>query len=747
MAQKLCPNEITGLLKDGGKVSLALPHYQARQAQLDLAEFLTRAFNEDSIVAAEAGTGVGKSFAYLVPAAIFAQKNGGKKEKIVISTATITLQKQLFEKDIPLVTRALGGGGRGNNAGGKNAGGKNAGDLKVILMKGRRNYVCRRRLADALKEPVLHSRDADELKRIDRWAEGSKTGEKDTLSFLPDESLWAGVCSESDSCMGSKCQWRESCFVIALRKRALDAHIIVVNHHLLFADLALRRDSAGTGGDGGGSAGGNASVLPAYSRLIIDEAHSIENAATSFFSQDFSLPGILHLLGRLYNKRGRAQKQTQGGLLVRLLALLPSHNGGVAESVFLKKAQALMEKVRKSAQALQDAALWQCGREGALRLSPYSQEQYAKIESDLFPDFAALGNNIGDLNRLVKKELESLDENAAEETCVWETNSVLRSLEAVAMLCALFMEYRERQGDVFWLEKRQSKSGAQALPFVNFIRTPLNMAGILGDWLFAPNQTVVCVSATLTVNNDFAYWADRCGINCVKDRVFLNGTFPSPFPYSSAVLLAAPSDAPDPAFTSGKESWQDFVNRAVAGLAAIAGGSALVLFTSYQSLQSAWFSAVPHLEGLGIRCFKQGDDDRTRLLENFLADKSSVLFATDSFWEGVDAPGETLRLVILCRLPFKSPGDPVFEARLEAVEKSGGNSFMELSLPQAAMKFKQGFGRLMRRESDSGVVAVLDSRLVKKRYGQLFLQSLPETKTCFADFANVLRQTERFLSG
>jgi ATP-dependent DNA helicase DinG len=252
---------------------------------------------------------------------------------------------------------------------------------------------------------------------------------------------------------------------------------------------------------------------------------------------------------------------------------------------------------------------------------------------------------------------------------------------------------------------------------------------------------VVCVSATLTINGDFSYWAGRCGFGQTENRTVLSGCFPSPFPYASAVLLAAPSDAPLP----DEDRYQDFINTAVGKLAAVAGGSALILFTSYHSLKSAWFAALPELQPLGIRCLKQGDDDRSRLLRTFLDDESSVLFATDSFWEGVDAPGDTLRLVILCRLPFRSPSDPVFEARREAVEKQGGNPFMELSLPEAVMKFKQGFGRLMRRSSDRGVVAVLDGRLIKKRYGSFFLNSLPETGTCFSEFESVLRDTERFL--
>jgi ATP-dependent DNA helicase DinG len=226
----------------------------------------------------------------------------------------------------------------------------------------------------------------------------------------------------------------------------------------------------------------------------------------------------------------------------------------------------------------------------------------------------------------------------------------------------------------------------------------------------------------------------------MENREILSGCFPSPFPYSNAVLLASPTDAPLP----DEEGWQEYVDNAVGRLAAVSEGSALVLFTSYQSLASAHAAAKTELTPLGVRCLKQGDDDRTRLLKDFLSDTKSCLFATDSFWEGVDAPGDTLRLVIICRLPFRTPGDPVLEARREKIQENGGNPFMELSLPQAVMKFKQGFGRLMRRSADRGVVVVLDGRLLKKSYGQVFLKSLPETGTSFCDLENITRDMERF---
>jgi ATP-dependent DNA helicase DinG len=711
MARKLNAEKIVAALQEGGSVAARLAAYEPRQAQLGLMELIIQAFNDDAAAAAEAGTCVGKSFAYLLPALAFALEN---KERIVISTATITLQQQLFEKDIPLVAAALGTGRA----------------VKAALVKGRGNYLCRRRLADALREPDLDDGGREEIEALVQWAESSKTGSRsdlpgggldDTLRGFSADSLWPRVCSDADLCMAGGCPERERCFVMAVRKEAADAGIIVVNHHLLFADLAARRDGAGYDG---------MAVLPSYTRLIIDEAHNIEAAATSFFSKEFGKPGIFRLLARLCRKR-RANRQ---GLLVRLCALLPGADG----EELLDAGVSAIDAVRAAVEELEAPALELCGMAGAFRFSPYREDDGPGAA--VFPAMETLKARLASLCAITRKLLEKTGEEDQGETPVLEREirSILRRLEAAAEICAAFPGYRERRNEVLWIERRR---GANGDPWAAFTQAPAELAETLRDSLFAPHKTVICVSATLTVNNDFGYWAARSGFGLVQGRQILTGIFSSPFPYSSAVLLAVPADAPLP----DESGYQDFVGKAAGRLAALSGGSALILFTSYQSLRAAWLAALPELQPLGIRCMKQGDEDRSALLRAFLEDETSVLFATDSFWEGVDAPGDTLRLVILCRLPFRSPGDPVFEARREQLEKRGGNAFMELSLPDAVMKFKQGFGRLMRRSSDRGVVAVLDGRLIKKRYGELFRCSLPGTRTCFGDFEDIARETENFL--
>jgi ATP-dependent DNA helicase DinG len=687
-------------LEEGGAIARRLKHFEVRKSQLEMMRLVIRGFNEEKVVLCEAGTGVGKSFAYLLPALRFALDND---ERIVISTATITLQQQLFDKDIPLVKAALGGTGK---------------NLKAVLMKGRGNYLCRRRLDEALKEQNLDEGEHEELDRIAAWVETSQSGSRSDLSFSPQEGIWSRVCSEADLCLGMRCPWRERCFVLSLRREAADARILVVNHHLLFADLAARHEGAGYD---------STVVLPPYTRMILDEAHTIEGAATSFFSGEFSRLSIYRQLGRLYRRRGARRM----GLLLKIavLARMEDRLDQLVEGI---------DRIRGAADDLDAAARELCGTEGVFRLSAARGDAALA----LFPLFIALRKDTTHLGILIRDLLEEHEGDTGEETAVWEIKTILRRLEKIGELCGAFVEYRERTEEVMWLERRGGTGrGAGRDAWAAFTVTPIDVAGSLKDSLFDPGRTVICCSATLTVAGSFDYWANRCGVNLLTDREPVAGVFPSPFPYASGVLLAVPHDAPLPE----ESGYQDFVNQAVSALTLTGGGSALVLFTSYQSLRSAWDTAAPQLTAQGIRCLKQGDDDRSRLLDTFLKDTSSVLFATDSFWEGVDAPGDTLRLVVLSRLPFRTPNDPVFEARREYTERQGGNAFMDLSLPEAVMKFKQGFGRLMRRSSDRGVVAVLDSRVLKKRYGAFFLRSLPETRTSFTEFRNLLLDTERFL--
>ncbi|MDR3302750.1 MAG: ATP-dependent DNA helicase DinG [Spirochaetaceae bacterium] len=714
LVKKLDSSAIIAELEAGGAIAKRLPQYENRASQLDLMRLVIQGFNEDALVAAEAGTGVGKSFAYLLPAVSFALLND---ERIAISTATITLQQQLFEKDIPLVLSALGA------------------KIKTVLIKGRGNFLCRRRLLDALAQSgesgvLIDEGENEQIQQIADWAQTAKTGSKSELPFMAKEGVWANVCSESDTCLGQRCPMKETCFVMEIRRQAAEARILVVNHHLLFADLATRAESAGYEGT---------VVLPPYRRIIIDEAHTIENSATSFFSESWSKLSLYRHIARLYRRRGAAKR----GLLLRLQAFSsgPDNSDEWGEQIDL---------IRDAAQQLDEAALELCGKE-SFRFIP---ERAPLIEERLLPLLSTLSEDILSWTQTISALVEEVEQKEEEKNggrkdaaaaenamLLREVSSCRKRLAAIAHCSKNFIAFREHPEEVFWIERRASRgSGRNYEDWALFTKAPIDISPKLTEALFEPNKTVVCLSATLTVAERFTYWESRVGIKLAREsfssegdaamRKVLQGRFPSPFPYSRAVLLAIPTDAPLPE----DKSFRAFVNEGVLRLASLSGGAALILFTSFESLNSAYHYAKERLYEQGIRCFKQGDDDRSRLLRAFLDDQKSVLFATDSFWEGVDAPGDTLKLVIICRLPFKAPNDPVFEARCEAVLRRGANPFMELSVPEAVMKFRQGFGRLIRRASDSGVVAVLDGRILKKRYGEVFLRSLPKTKTSFTDF-------------
>jgi ATP-dependent DNA helicase DinG len=690
----LDPAVIIAELKEGGTIAKKLPSYEKRQSQLDLMRLIIQGFNEDAIVAAEAGTGVGKSFAYLLPTIAFSLLNN---ERVIISTATITLQQQLFEKDIPFVLSAM--------------------DQKMLvekkfkaaLMKGRNNYLCLRRLDDATKEQsIFADEEYGDLKSLVEWSAVSKTGARSELDFLPDEKVWSYICSESGNCMGSHCAFKARCFIIRARKDAAEAQVVVVNHHLLFADLAARSEGAGYD---------NTVVLPAYNRIIIDEGHAVEQAISSFFTEKFSRPGLYRHAGRLL-RRYRANRL---GLLSRL---------GLS-GTDLDALEDEIKRIREAADALDVAGVLLCGAESAFRFTSVQRKSIAHVTPLLKKLKETLVFFVADARNRFKK-IKKQKESFEDDPVMWEITIICRYFDTVAQICEAFMFFDESPDKVFWLEKRGD--------FTQWTITPIDASSVLRESLFKPNKTVVCVSATLAVAGRWDYWKRRCGIEADDERT-LTGVFPSPFPYAAKVLLAVPTDAPLP----NESDYGAFVNVVVPQLVSAAHGSSLVLFTSYESLKSAFAVSSPILTEEGIVCLKQGDADRTQILREFLSDEKSALFATDSFWEGIDAPGDTLRLVVLCRLPFRTPVEPVFQAHCEYIEKQGRSSFMELSIPEAVMKFKQGFGRLMRRSTDYGVVAVLDGRLTRKNYGRYFLDSLPKTRRRFADCETVILETERFL--
>ena len=692
--------EAGGYISQGGPLSKISESFEERPVQVQLLQNIVKAFNENKIAVFEAGTGVGKSYSYLIPAVLWALVN---HERVIISTGTINLQQQLCEKDIPAVEKIVGK------------------KFKYVLMKGRQNYICLRRLNDAVSILDLFEGEADELKKIAEWAQSSPTGSRSDMTFMPSENVWTKINSESDACMGKKCPFFGECFVMKVRKEASTANLIVVNHHLLFADIESRLSGAGYD---------DAAVLPPYHHIIFDEAHGIENAATSFFSESVNRFKLNKLINQMYRKR----KNSEYGHLCSL-AVLSAND---------EKAQDAYDVTNKIKLALTNVEI----AAKDLLANEYTKRLFEGTARDFGPLLVAIGElcrSLGTFTGIIREVMDGIDEDDKDAPCYWESKVILRHLESYVILLKNFSVWDEKRDDVFWIQKRRLppdmiRDGADP-DYITLTQTPLDISHLMNDGVFEPMASVICTSATLKTGHDFSYWMRRAGVTLAGEERIIKGEFPSPFPYNKNMLFAVPSDAPTP----DRFEFQQWIEMALPRLIQAAAGRTLVLFTSYESLKSAHRAAAASLRNFPGRIMKQGDDDNGKLLEAFKKENESVLFATDSFWQGVDIPGESLSQVIIVKLPFTVPNDPVFVARAEAIEKRGGSSFMELSVPEAVIKFRQGIGRLIRRSDDKGVVVVLDRRIYEKKYGSLFIATMPECKKMYEPLSEITKRINSFI--
>ncbi len=694
--------EAGGYISQGGPLSKISETFEERPVQVELLQNIVKAFNENKIAVFEAGTGVGKSYSYLIPSVLWALLN---HERVIVSTGTINLQQQLCEKDIPAVEKIVGK------------------KFKYVLMKGRQNYVCLRRLNDAVSILDLFEGESEELKKVAEWAQSSPTGSRSDMNFMPSENVWTKVNSESDACMGKKCPFFGECFVMKVRKEASTANLIVVNHHLLFADIESRLSGAGYD---------DAAVLPPYHHIIFDEAHGIENAATSFFSESVNRFKLNKLINQMYRRR----KNSEYGHLCSL-AVLSAND---------EKAQDAFDVTNKIKLALTNVEI----ASKDLLANEYTKRLFEGTARDFGPLLVAIGElcrALGSFTGIIREVMDGIDEDDRDAPCFWESKVILRHLESYVILLKNFSVWDEKRDDVFWIQKRRLppdmiRDGADP-DYITLTQTPLDISHLMNDGVFEPMSSVICTSATLKTGHDFSYWMRRAGVTLAGEDRIIKGEFPSPFPYNKNMLFAVPNDAPTP----DNIQFQQWVEMALPRLIQAAAGRTLVLFTSYESLKSAHRAAAASLRSFPGRIMKQGDDDNGKLLEAFKKENESVLFATDSFWQGVDIPGESLSQVIIVKLPFTVPNDPVFVARAEAIEKRGGSSFMELSVPEAVIKFRQGIGRLIRRSDDKGVVVVLDRRIYEKRYGSIFIASMPECKKAYEPVSELSRRINSFIFG
>jgi len=612
------PKSIEDILGEKGALAGSFEDFEFRPVQVEMASLIGKAITNRCQAVIEAGTGTGKTMAYLVPLIL-----GGKKT--VISTATKTLQEQIFFKDIPLLCRTTG--------------------LKVeaLLMKGRKNYLCLHRYHQHFSFPPVAGTAEHRIKqRLEKWLKETEFGDRAELQWLADEDpLWDYVSSSSDQCLGSDCLYREDCFLNVLRKRAARADLIIVNHHLFFADIMVKKVGFGE-------------IIPRFQVAVFDEAHKIEEIATTYFGASLSTGQVADIVKDVERELERSDHHDR------------------------KDVQKRLNVIRSRMEQIQNHF--------------YQSEEKAMLKGDIMMKIHE-GPSAD-----IRNELDYIRQRFSQALSA-RADGLGQALETI-------FSYNDPER-LNWYEKRTRG--------MTFHSSPLNISRDMSELLYDRVKTIVFTSATLSTNGRFDYIRSRLGI----PETALEGIYPPHFDFKKQALLYVPRDLPVP----GAVDFAFEAAREIMNILRITFGRALVLFTSYLNLD------IVHrlIKGnMPYAVYRQGEAPRSILLKKFRQETHSVLLATGSFWQGVDVPGESLTCLIVDKLPFDSPGNPLVAARIESIRSRGGNPFMEYQLPSAIISLKQGLGRLIRKSSDRGILAVLDVRILTSSYGQFFFQSLPE---------------------
>lgn len=708
--EDLDPTSIEAALAPGGAVARAHARYEDRPTQRDMAAAIAGTYNSGGVLVAEAGTGTGKSIAYLIPAVEWAALN---RERTVVSTNTINLQEQLVTKDLPFLRDALGL------------------PFRFALVKGRGNYVSIRRAKLALAAgPALLDGPAErELEALGEWLGATREGSLQDLPFQPSPEVWEEVQSDPDACLRARCPHFEDCFYQNARRAAAGADVLVVNHHLLFSDLAVRR------------AQGNytaPAVLPPYARVVLDEAHNVEDAATSHLGVSVSRRGLFRLLSRL-DRRGK------GALRAVEERLLVLDDGEIRRDCLRRIERAARPDVGNAKQRAGELftrleARLARAADGVVRLGEGFETEASWVEAvapaleDLLTVLDRLASGLDSLRQRIladRAATERLEEQLVELNAL--ANRVRGQGDG---LRRALMPADDAGALVRWLERRGGGNGMD--PNIVACAAPIELGDVLREALWEPVDTAVLTSATLSTREGFGFLTRRLGLDRVP-RV-REAQYPSPFDFGRQTLIAVPTDTP----AVRQQSHDEVTGAVVQDMAERSDGGIFVLFTSYRSLRNV----AGLLRSRGVAAtwplFVQGEAPRAELVRRFAGDGRGILLGVASFWEGVDVPGDPLRGLVIAKLPFRVPTEPLTAARMEAIERDGGNGFYQYMLPHAALRLKQGFGRLIRSTSDRGAVVLLDGRVLQKSYGRYFLESLPPAPVRTASWAALTDELEAF---